>query len=149
MAITVTKNPNHNHQDSTPNHHNHCNSSPKKRTDHHHPPKTSTTSKTHIFPIPHQNPPTSTPIWSYLCRWSEATQRGFTFSPERKRVESMRERDEKKKKKIEVKGVWSERKREKRLKKYLIFASSWIVRLHICNLTVAEMGTFLGLHTRI
>ena len=32
---------------------------PQKMTHHHHSPQTSTTTKTHILPIPHQNPPTT------------------------------------------------------------------------------------------
>ena len=69
---------------------------------------------THDHQRPHAELKPPMPIWSPPTQSQSWEERGFTVSRERKRVESVRERDEKKKKKKkrEVRGVWSERKRE-------------------------------------
>ena len=56
-----------------------------------------------------------TPIWRLPTQSQSWEERGFTVSRERKRVESVRERDEKKKKKKEERGQkslkWEEERR--------------------------------------
>ena len=79
-----------------------------------------------------------------LEKWETSPWEEESRECERKRWEK-----KKKKRKVEEFELWSERKREKGIKNYKFFTSSWTVRLQICNLTIAEMQNILGLHTRV